>query len=378
MALNMKLCIVTHKVAKGDGQGRVNYEVTQEALRRGHQVTVLASNVAESLQDQAGFSWVPISVAKIPTELLKNFWFANLSYWWLNAHSGEFDVVKVNGAITWANADVNAAHFIHSAWLHSPAHVWQQRKDAYGLYQWFYTALNAYWEQRAFAQARQVVAVSAQVCNDLQTIGIASDRIQVIYNGVDTDEFYPGYGDRQALALPESVPLAIFVGDIRSSRKNLDSVLKALVNVSGLHLAVVGSINNSPYPALARELEVDERVHFLGYRQDTAALMRASDFLVFPSRYETFGLVVLEAMASGIPVITSAATPAAELLTADAGIVVSNPDDIPALVKEMLYLTHHPTQRQQMGVHARVIAEKHSWKQMAKCYVDGFETLANF
>ncbi|PZV18484.1 MAG: glycosyl transferase [Leptolyngbya sp.] len=372
----MKLCIVTHKVAKGDGQGRVNYEVTQEALRRGHQVTVVATHIAESLQKQSGFNWVPISVGKVPTELLKNLRFASLSSQWLNAHGREFDLVKVNGAITWASADVNAAHFVHSAWLDSPAHVWQQHKDAYGLYQWLYTALNARWEGRAFAQARQIIAVSAQVRDDLQKIGVASDRIQVIYNGVDTNEFYPGHCDRKALALPEVVPLAIFAGDIRSSRKNLDSVLKALVKVSGLHLAVVGNVTGSPYPALARELAVDGRVHFLGYRQDIPDLMRTSDFLVFPSRYETFGLVVLEAMASGIPVITSAATPAAELLDPEAGIVISNPDDIPTLVKEMLYLTHHPIQRKQMGIHARVIAENHSWSQMAQHYIDRFEQLA--
>jgi len=371
----MKLCIVTHKVAKGDGQGRVNYEVTLEALHRGHQVTVVASHIDKSLQNRSDFSWVPISVERVPTELLKNLRFASRSARWLNAHRSKFDLVKVNGAITWAAGDVNAAHFVHSTWLHSPAHIWQQRKDAYGLYQWLYTALNAQWEYRAFAQARQVIAVSAQVRDDLQKIGIANDRIQVIYNGVDTDEFYPGPCDRKTLGLPESVPLAIFAGDLRSSRKNLDSVLKALVKVSGLHLAVVGNVKDSPYPALARELAVDDRVYFLGYRQDMPQLMRASDFLVFPSRYETFGLVVLEAMASGIPAITSAATPAAELLTPEAGIVISNPDDISTLVKEMLYLTHHPIQRKQMGSHAHVIAEDHSWSQMARCYVDGFEKL---
>uniref|UniRef100_A0A832H3V5 Glycosyltransferase family 1 protein n=1 Tax=Oscillatoriales cyanobacterium SpSt-402 TaxID=2282168 RepID=A0A832H3V5_9CYAN len=372
----MKLCIVTHKVAKGDGQGRVNYEVAQAALQRGHQVTVIASQVDEVLQHQPRFDWVPISVETLPTDLLKNLHFANQSARWLQTHRTKFDLVKVNGAITWAAGDVNVAHFVHSAWLHSPAHVWQQRKDLYGLYQWLYTALNARWERRAFAQSPQVIAVSAQVRDDLEKLGILRDRIQVIYNGVDTSEFYPGHSDRTALGLPDSVPLAIFAGDIRSSRKNLDSVLKALVKVSGLHLAVVGNVSGSPYPALAQELAVDDRVHFVGYRQDMADLMRASDFLVFPSRYETFGLVVLEAMASGIPVITSAATPVAELLTDNAGIVLADPDDVPTLVKEMQHLTHHPIHRQQMGIHARAIAEHHSWSQMAHHYIDLFEQIS--
>ncbi|MHC5824739.1 MAG: glycosyltransferase family 1 protein, partial [Nostoc sp.] len=49
----MKLCIVTHKIKKGDGQGRVNYEVAQEAIRRGHHLTLLASEVAPELEDNS-------------------------------------------------------------------------------------------------------------------------------------------------------------------------------------------------------------------------------------------------------------------------------------------------------------------------------------
>ena len=54
----MKLCIVTHKVKKGDGQGRVNYEVAKEAIRRGHHLTLLASEIAPELQQSSQVDWV--------------------------------------------------------------------------------------------------------------------------------------------------------------------------------------------------------------------------------------------------------------------------------------------------------------------------------
>ena len=110
-------------------------------------------------------------------------------------------------------------------------------------------------------------------------------------------------------------------------RKNLDTVLQALVGASGVHLAVVGAREGSPYPALAERLGVADRVHFLGFRRDMAQIMQAVDIFVFPSRYEPFGIVVLEAMASGVPVILAATVGAAEVVTPDCGVVLPDPED---------------------------------------------------
>ena len=112
----MKLCIVTHKVLKGEGQGRVNiYEVACEAVRRGYHLTVLASSVSADLLQNSLVQWVPIAVKGLPTQLLKNLVFSQKSASWLRQHQDEFDVIKVNGAITSARSDLNAVHFVHSS-----------------------------------------------------------------------------------------------------------------------------------------------------------------------------------------------------------------------------------------------------------------------
>ncbi len=277
----MKLCIVTHRIKKGDGQGRVNYEVVKEAIRRGHHLTLLASEVAPELKDHHLVTWIEIPVEKYPAELIRNFVFAKKSADWLRKHSTDFDCLKVNGAITTTSADVNAVHFVHSSWWRSPVHISRTRRDLYGFYQWLYTALNAYWEKQAFQKAKVVIAVSEKVAQELVNIGIPRSRIQVIVNGVDLVEFAPGVSDRQKLGLPKDVTLALFAGDIRTSRKNLDTVLQALVQVPDLHLAVVGGIEGSPFPQLAASLGLSDRVHFVGYRRDIAEIMRASDLFVF-------------------------------------------------------------------------------------------------
>ena len=370
----MRLCTVTQKVIKGDGQGRVNYEVIWEALRRGYHVTVLASTIAPELQQQDQLRWIPISGKGYPIDLMQDLSFSWRTANWLRQHRDEFDLVQVNGAITWARGDINAAHFVHSAWLRSPAHTSRLRRDLYGFYQWIYTALNAHWEKKAFQQATAVIATSQQIKHELIGIGIPQERIRVILNGVDLQEFLPAVGDRSPLGLPEQVPLALFAGDIRTPRKNLDTVLHALVQVPDLHLAVAGITEGSPYPELAKQLGLSQRVHFLGLWQGgISPLMQVVDFLVFPSRYEPFGLVVLEAMAAGLPVITATTTGASELVTPDCGLVLSDPDDRQALVQALYALVHNVDRRHQMGKIARTVAESHSWQEMAVSYVDLFE-----
>ncbi len=378
----MKLCIITHSLIKGDGQGRVNYEVACEAINRGHHLTVLASDVAPELEDHPQVRWVPIPV-KAPTELMRNMMFAFSSNSWLKKHHHEFDLIKTNGAITWAKSDVNAVHFVHNSWLKFSIQATPIAKNnilnprlLYNFYQWLYTTLNARWEKAAFENTKVVIAVSDKVAEDLREIGVPQDAIRVISNGVDVEEFSPGNSaSRETWNLPTGVPLAMFAGDIRLPRKNLDTVLQALVQVPDLHLAVVGVTDGSPYPQLSASLGLSDRVHFLGFRRDVPSIMKVVDLFVFPSRYEPFGLVVTEAMATGLPVITASCTGSAPLVSKEAGIVLSDPNDHNALAQAMHKLSANLDLRTKMGQAARAIALQHTWKKMAQQYVDLFEEM---
>lgn len=373
----MKLCIVTPWVVKGNGQGRVNYEIAWEAIRRGYHVTLLASHVAPELQQNSQVNSIQFSAKKLPAELLNEIVFAWRSAQWLRQHRQEFDLVLANGAVTWAASDVNLVPFVHGAWLRSPLHISRGRRDVYGFYQWLYTVLNARWEKNAFLQAKLVVAVSHRVQQELVDIGIAKEGIEVIWCGVGLQEFFPGAGDRKKFDLPEDVPLALFIGDIRINRKNLDTVLYAMVDVPELHLAVVGILEGSPYPQLAEQLGLSDRVHFLDNPSGIVPeLMRSVDIFVFPSRYEPFGLVVIEAMASGLPIVTAITTGASELISPECGVVLSDTEDRKGLAEALCQLASNPELRHSMGKAARTVAEDHSWQKMAQRYVDRFEELS--
>lgn len=368
----MKICIVTHKVVKGDGQGRVNYEVACEALAQGHELILVASEIDDHLHQNQQVTWVRIPVEGWPSALLRNLKFSYQSSRWLRRHRQEFDVLKINGNITDVGATINAVHFVHSAWLknaYNPTHQRHRWFDPKSAYQRLYTTLNAHWEKKAFQKADALVAVSRQVEQELLDIGVKDNHVKTIVNGVDLNEFCPGPADRAQLGLPTQRVLALFVGDIKTPRKNLDTVLQALTQVNGLHLIVVGSTDKSPYPQLAKTLGLADRVHFLGYRRDVAQIMKAVDFFVFPSRYEACSLVLLEAMASGLPIITAQSAGGSELVNNRCGIVLQNPDSVRPLAEAMEKLTYDTPLCREMGQSARAVAEDHSWKTMAQQYL---------
>jgi glycosyltransferase involved in cell wall biosynthesis len=308
--------------------------------------------------------------ANWPLALAGNLRFAWESTKWLQVHGGGFDVIIGNGCNTWYSVDINVVHFVHSAWRQSTAHDAKHDWGPYGWYQWVYSQLNAHLEQRILPRAKTVVAVSEKVERELDAHGLTRGRSEVIHNGVDLDEFQPGPVDRSSLGLPPAVPLAFFAGDIRTPRKNLDTILQALVKVPSLHLAVAGSTDRSPFPALAERLGVGGRTHFLGFRRDVPDLMRAADLFVFPSRYEACSLVLLEAMASGLPIVTARSTGGAELIEDQFGIVLDESDNVDQLADALRRLVNDTDLRQRMGKRARSRAEELSWAGMAERYLE--------
>ena len=371
----MNVLVCCQNVVYGEGHGRANVEVVLELLRSGHQVTVVADRLSDEIVAHPAVTYRQVNVSSVPTQLLKDAMFFARATAFATRERETFDVVFATGFVLWGVVDVCMVQYVHHAWMESPVHTAKVHGGLYGAYQWLYTQLHMRLESHAFRQARLVVAVSHKIRRELEAIGVPSARIRVLPNGVDAEEFTPGRVDRSAHQLRKDVPLALFVGDIRTPRKNLDTVLRALPQVPEVHLAVAGTVEGSPYPALSDELGVADRVHFLGFRRDVPALMRAADVFVFPSRYEACTLVLLEAMASATPVITAQTAGGAELVTREAGFVLEDPNDVDALADALQGLVNHPARRRAMGSAARVIAERLPWRGMAETYVRWMEEL---
>ncbi|HHP7244322.1 MAG TPA: glycosyltransferase, partial [Elainellaceae cyanobacterium] len=249
----MKLAIVTPNVYIGDGQGRVNYELTRHLLTSGISVDLIADRVAPELLD-AGAEWIPVQPGFDNFIFARVYRFQRMVDRVLDRIAGRYDAILACGRVTTRPHTVNVLHFVHTAWLSSDFHPIRQGLGISSAYQYFFSRANAKWELETLSEAGRIVAVSDKIKAELISAGVQPSRIQTILNGVDTDEFCPGAASREKLGLPEDVPLAFFAGDIQSTRKNLDTVLKALDHVPNLHIAVAGTLTGSPYPALARDL----------------------------------------------------------------------------------------------------------------------------
>ncbi|BAN28013.1 glycosyltransferase family 4 protein [Caballeronia insecticola] len=374
----MRIAIVTHVVRHNDGQGRVNYEIARAALAEGHEVILVASHVAPELLDHPRLRWVRVIAGRVwPTRLVKQQVFAIKSALWLRTHRDDYDVLHVNGFITWARADVNTAHFVHGGWMKSAYYPFRLRGGAWSAYQVIYSRLNAWLEGWAYRRSRVVAAVSEKVAEEIRAGGIEKDRVEVVYNGVDTTAFSAAAPDRASFGLKDDAFLMLFVGDLRTPRKNLQTVLHALVALpSHVQLVVAGYLPGSPYPDQARALGIADRVHFLGLVKNMPTLMHSVDTFVFPSRYEAMSLSLLEALAAGLPVITARTAGGAEIIGEECGIVLEDPDDAAALAHAIDELATAPARRGRMGESARELASHFNWARMARRYLDLYRSFA--
>jgi glycosyltransferase involved in cell wall biosynthesis len=142
---------------------------------------------------------------------------------------------------------------------------------------------------------------------------VGPGKARLIYNGVDRERFRPGEEPelREELAIPENATVLGFVGEIRRE-KNLEVMVKAAARLSSrhpdIHLVMVGDYSMEPgepdrLRRLAARLGLEGRLIFTGYRFDPERFYRIFDLYVLPSSREGFGVTLIEAMASGVPVV---------------------------------------------------------------------------
>jgi UDP-glucose:(heptosyl)LPS alpha-1,3-glucosyltransferase len=220
-------------------------------------------------------------------------------------------------------------------------------------------------ERRVFADPSQIVQCGSEMVRaEIEArYGVPAARFRVVRNGVDLEHFRPSSrGARRLRDGGSSAPVWLFAGR-GFARKGLDTALHALARSAArdARLRVAGGDPPGPWQRLAKRLGVAQRVEFLGFRRDLPALYAEADALLLPTRYDAFANVCLEAAAAGLPVITSAANGAAELLGSEAGWIVDDAEDTGAFA-EALDTLRDPARRRRLAEAGRAVAEAHGWE----------------
>lgn len=376
----MKVLIVNHAFRRTDGQGRVNAEAAAHLLKQGHGVTLAGAEVPDDLAQHPGCTVYKLNPNRhAPTQLLRHLtfgWRSTRAIWKLQAHH---DVVIANGGMTFSKVDVNICHFVHAGWhrnTHHPLRAAFRRRPFWAVYQYLYTMQAIAWERCAYRNARRVVAVSDLVQDQLvNTVGVMPERIEVIENGMDAS------GDtscearakaRTAMKVTDEQFVLFFAGELRTARKNLDVLLGAMTKLPAhVVLVAAGAYDGGPYATRVREMGLTDRVKLLGFRKDVRELYVGGDVFALFSHYEPFGLVVTEAMAAGVPVLTSKSVGASPVVKRyQAGLVVEDHESCDEVAGAILKMLGDATFRTEAGSHGMHAQDQLCWERTGQRYTD--------
>jgi glycosyltransferase involved in cell wall biosynthesis len=233
---------------------------------------------------------------------------------------------------------------------------------------------SSYWQLRALSRGvGRYIAVSGALGEELvERFGWPAEKVAVIYNAVRLERFgaAPHPGLRAEIAGADERPLVLTCARL-DAQKGLDVLLRAAAAVPEATFAIAGTGPLGPsLEELAEELGLGDRVRFLGYRSDVPQLLAVADVFALPSLFEGSPLAVLEAMAAGRALVSSAIGGTNEVVVeGESGLLVP-PGDPESLAAALRRLLEDPGLRQRLGAAARERVEQTFTPQVARQQVE--------
>ena len=273
-------------------------------------------------------------------------------------HFSKFDIVQSHERIPGCTI-YRAGDGVHKCWLEhrariiSTAHAKRMKNDRFHRY-----VMDA--EKRMFEhpQLRAVICNSHMVKNEIcREFSINPDKLHVIYNSVDQEKFNPRLKQtertkiREDLKITNDATVMLFVGS-GYERKGLAASIRAIA-ATNAHLLVIGKDKEeNKYQQLAQSLGCADRVHFMGIQNESCRFYGTADGFILPTVYDPFPNVILEAMASGLGVITSTSCGGAEIIEQGRNGYCCDALDIPALSNAISAFSDQ-NHAERLGIEAR-------------------------
>lgn len=247
--------------------------------------------------------------------------------------------------------------------------------------------VNLYLEKKIYQEGNyRKIITNSHLCKEQASryYQVPEQRIEVVRNGIDHNKFNPEGKDqirkeiRRNLGLSANTPLLLFVSN-NWKRKGLQVVLRALHYLGEsdfpFHLVVIGKGRPGAFRRLVKSLGLANRIHFIGPTMDVSDFYRASDLFVLPTLYDPFATVCLEAMACGIPVITTSSNGVSEIIQEGVnGYIQRDPTDEKELAKLIEVCSDKRTLKD-MGKAARETSLPFSMSKNVQSTLEVFEAV---
>jgi glycosyltransferase involved in cell wall biosynthesis len=232
--------------------------------------------------------------------------------------------------------------------------------------------LGGYYNLKNFQACDYLVCNAPDLVRYVTEGGWPSSKVFLIPNFAAVPDAPPI--DRAEFGTPSEAPLAVALGRLHPN-KGLDVLIRAAALIPELFVWIAGEgPERERLQNLSRELGVAGRVKFLGWREDRAALYRASNLCVYPSREEPFGNVVIEAWSCGTPIVTTASTGPAWLVRKDGDAILTPVDDVEALAAGIRSLLSSKALAERLvAAGRRRVSEEFSETAIVRRYIDLFE-----
>ncbi len=360
----MKIAIIRKKYIFHGGSESFSNSFIKALSEEGHEVHIYAIKweILENLKN--------IYFHRIPcisfNSFLRDLTFAISSLFLLKRERAYYDIIQSHDKTLFQDI-YRAGDGCHIEWL-------KQRWKIKGILGKLSILLNPYhWlililERKIFNGHRfkKIIAISEFVKkNILDNYNVDEKDIEVIYNAVDLQRFNPANKNiyrkeiRNKYSIPEDKFVILFVGS-GFERKGLNYLLRALDLVTDpLTLLIVGK----GLKIQSKDFNNKHQILFCGAQREIFKYYAASDIFVFPALYEPFGNVHLEALASGLPVITTKLTGAAEVIKNDIhGYVIPTPEEYSLIAEKINFFVRNPEKREMMSLNARKLAEDFSFE----------------
>lgn len=219
-------------------------------------------------------------------------------------------------------------------------------------------------KEKLLLQCDKIIAVSRYVRQVALENGAKPQKVQIIYNGIDSEKFAPvdkitSTILRHTLHIPKTAFCLAITARIKNMRNkghaHLLDILATHVGAAHWHLLIIGT-GKGKWQLMQRikKLKLNKRVHLLGHKSDIEHYLPAADVIVLPSYFETFGLVLAEGMAMGKPAVTYAVGGTPEIIDDGKTGYLIKYGDKEAFYQKLHYLALHPDTITSMGEAARL------------------------